>query len=433
MERLLSSLLEDKKKGEQIELFATHHREEYASLVQDRLKELARKESQAVGVRVKKSGRIGFASTTDFSKAKEALTQARTLSVHSPKSSFSFPRKRVLPQEKMSSSFPGPNAREMVKLAVSAREKVKATFANAQVDVKLSRAQTSHTILNSFGLLGSFVKCVYVKMVSAVFVEDGLLQLYEAEAGTDPRKVFQAPVEDRLIEKLKQARRVHRLKETVQWVIFSPKAVEHLLSPLKMALSGKFIAKKISPLTGRLNQKIFDDALTITDDPTLTEGLNSQPFDGEGIPTRKLTLLKNGTLKHFLLDLKTAAELHQKSNGRAIRTAFTQPVPGATNWVIAPGSAPLSEILNDGLCLLIDQGIGWAGNPLSGSIAFNVEVGFLWKNGSCLGRCKDVMVSGNIYQALEKELFLSREREWSYGEFYTPYIGVQKLTCIQGG
>ncbi len=48
-------------------------------------------------------------------------------------------------------------------------------------------------------------------------------------------------------------------------------------------INGQAIAKGTSFLQGKINEKIMNAGITITDDPFVIRGLASQPFDGEGL------------------------------------------------------------------------------------------------------------------------------------------------------
>lgn len=430
LQEILEGALAVKKRGEALEYFAQSQEEEVVAVVQNQLREASRKESQGVGARVVRRGQMGFAATSSLDTLSETTEEARALLPHSEPVPLSFPRELKSTWKGGQPSFVSANA--LSRLGLRAQEVIRVGEPKGVVDVRLVQSRTQVAIANSRGLRASFEKTRFTKMVSCVLAQENLLQVYEAEAGTSPA-ILRAPVEKRVLQKLQMAQKKVRLREKVDWVIFAPKAVEHLLAPLRLALSGSSVVKKISPICGQVGKRLFDPRFSLTDDPRAPEGLFNQPCDGEGVASPKLPLIWKGRVQNILLDLKTSSLLKQKSNGRGGRSAFSLPSPSPTNWTIAPGALPLKKALASGLCLVVDQAIGWAGNPLSGALAFTVELGFIWKDGECLGRCSDVMLSGNIFEALQSEVLLTKEREWAFGEILTPYIGVKNITCTQGG
>jgi PmbA protein len=100
-------------------------------------------------------------------------------------------------------------------------------------------------------------------------------------------------------------------------VVFSPDAAKQLVSAFAQAVDGEAVAKGQTFLKGKQGQQVFPSDITITDDPSLVHGMGSKPFDREGIAPEKLTLVENGVLKGYLLNLEAARQLGLESNGRA--------------------------------------------------------------------------------------------------------------------
>jgi PmbA protein len=64
---------------------------------------------------------------------------------------------------------------------------------------------------------------------------------------------------------------------------------------------------------------------------------------------------------------------------------------------------------------------------ISGDFAINVDLGFRVENGKIMGRVKDTLVSGNVYQALTQVIALGNDAEW-HGSCYTPSILIEDLS-----
>ncbi len=75
------------------------------------------------------------------------------------------------------------------------------------------------------------------------------------------------------------------------------------------AISGPSIARGTSFLKDKLGQRIFPEAITITEDPHRRRGHRSKPFDAEGLPNRRRALIDKGVLTTWLLDLRSARQL----------------------------------------------------------------------------------------------------------------------------
>ena len=87
---------------------------------------------------------------------------------------------------------------------------------------------------------------------------------------------------------------------------------------MSSAVNGEAIARGVSFLTGRMNEVIFSDAVTIVDDPHRKRGFRSRA-DGEGVKTTRRDVIDQGRLTTWFLDLRSARQLGLKTTGHAAR------------------------------------------------------------------------------------------------------------------
>src|SRR5438876_1082725 len=130
-------------------------------------------------------------------------------------------------------------------------------------------------------------------------------------------------------------------------VVFDPRVARSFISHLLGAISGPSIARGTSFLKEKLGQRIFPEAITLTEDPHRPRGHRSKPFDAEGLPNRRRALIDKGVLTTWLLDLRSARQLGLHSTGHAARGTASPPSPAATNIWVEPGSATPAELLAD--------------------------------------------------------------------------------------
>ena len=84
--------------------------------------------------------------------------------------------------------------------------------------------------------------------------------------------------------------------------------------------------------------------------------------------------------------------------------------------------------------LIIEQLMGAEqGNLLSGEFSGNVLLGFKVEGGKVVGRVKDTVVSGNVYQILKELVALGKEASWVGGVIKTPHIYCPFLSVATGG
>jgi len=186
-----------------------------------------------------------------------------------------------------------------------------------------------------------------------------------------------------------------------------PEALEMMLWPLEMGIDGRNVAKGESPLRGRLGEQVLAPALTIIDNPHLDYAPGACSVDDDGIPTRRQTLFDKGVLRQFLYDLDTAGLANTEPTGNNGCRPH--------NVMIQPGKRPSDELLrsiDDGL--FIRSGIGFGGPGfINGDISCNVGLGFRIRNGQIVGRVKDTMIAGNIYELLARNVQLSSDLDYS--------------------
>ena len=111
-------------------------------------------------------------------------------------------------------------------------------------------------------------------------------------------------------------------------VVFEAEAVRDLFSFLcYIGLNGLAVAEKRSPLWDKLGEKVFGENITLLDDPG-HPGLFGLGFDGEGVDTRKVSIIEKGVLKGFYHDRLSAHMTGQEATGHGL--------PAPNNWGAFP-------------------------------------------------------------------------------------------------
>jgi PmbA protein len=239
----------------------------------------------------------------------------------------------------------------------------------------------------------------------------------------------------RLGEKLKLAMKSATIRSGRMPVLFSPTGALVLGLPLMLGLNGKSVYTGISPLAGKIGEKLFDDKLTVVDDATIDGKFGSASYDDEGVAHRRNVLVERGVLKSFFYDLKTAAQSGVQSTGNGERGLFNPPSPSPTNLLFAAGDTPLADIIagiDEGLLVEDVLGMG-QGNVISGAFSNPLSLAFKIEKGEIVGRVKDVSIAGNIYDLLKNVAAVSRETEWVYNNFNLPYILLPDMNVVTKG
>ena len=185
-------------------------------------------------------------------------------------------------------------------------------------------------------------------------------------------------------------------------VIFDPRVSRSIAGHFASALNGYAIARKTSFLKDMLNKQIANPAINIIDDPFLKRGLGSRLFDAEGLGSRKYTLIKDGVLEQWLLDLSSAKQLNLKPLGNAKRGISGPPSPGTSNFMISPGDVtPDNLIKNVSEGFFVTDMIGSSVSMITGDYSRGAS-GFWIKNGELSIPITEATIAGNL-----KEMFMT--------------------------
>lgn len=126
-------------------------------------------------------------------------------------------------------------------------------------------------------------------------------------------------------------------------VVLEPAAVLDLAGQMFMDFSATAIRDGRSFLNDRVGTKLFGANVTIHDD-VRHPGQSGAPFDGEGVPRRRLTLVENGVVRDIAYCRQAAALAGVEPTGHGL------PVPNEigeapVNIVIAGGETPVDEMI----------------------------------------------------------------------------------------
>ena len=126
-------------------------------------------------------------------------------------------------------------------------------------------------------------------------------------------------------------------------VILEPSAVLDLVGFLFYDFAGTAMLDQRSCFTKRMGKRLLGEDISIVDDAyhPLQSGA---PFDGEGIPRQKVSLLEKGVPKHLVYARSTAKKMKAKATGHGF------PLPNEmgeapTNLVFPGGNSSIDEMV----------------------------------------------------------------------------------------
>ena len=214
-------------------------------------------------------------------------------------------------------------------------------------------------------------------------------------------------------------------------VIFDPRVAGGLLGHLTGAITGPAIARGTSFLKDRLGDQLFAADIEIVDDPHRKRGLRSKPFDAEGIANSKRSIVKDGVLTTWLLDLASAKQLGLETTGHAGRGTSGPPSPGPSNLYLTPGTLSPAELMADieaGLYITSLMGMGV--NGVTGDYSRGAS-GFWIENGEITFPVTELTIAGNLNQMFAG---MSRANDLAF-RFGTnsPTVRIDGLIVAGGG
>lgn len=181
-------------------------------------------------------------------------------------------------------------------------------------------------------------------------------------------------------------------------VVVDRRVAADFLGLLAPSFSAENLFKGKSLLQGKAGQLLFPAAITIRDDATLRGGMETAPFDGEGVAAQNTLLVDRGIVTGFLYDTAYAARMGAVSTGNSARSGVMGfPHLGSSNFFIENGTvSPLSLRAGIARGLLLTSVIGMhTANPVSGDFSVGAA-GFLIENGDITVPVKGLAISGNI-------------------------------------
>ncbi len=430
-------LTQAKKVAEEAEVFMVSSAETPVQFEANRLKQVQSKQSNSVALRIVRQGRIGYAATTESGGSQNLVNMAVETAQFGTPAKFEFPSFTSYPEiEVFDPDIELVTIGEMIKLGEELIAIVRGHTPDIVCEAEVTKSLALVRIMNSRGGGASYKESTFSLSVAGSLIRGtDMLFVGEGESSchplTEPRDIA-----DVVLRQLELAKNQASVPSRSLPVVFTPNGVASaLILPLMAAFNGKTVLEGASPVGNRLGQPVFDKKLWLWDDPTIDYRPQSRPCDDEGITSQRTTLVEEGTVANFLYDLQTAALAHTRSTGNGSRNRGGLPAPSPSAFIFAPGDTTFDEMVNDmkeGLVIEQLMGAG-QGNILGGDFSGNVLLGYKVESGKIVGRVKDTMVSGNVYQLLNKIIAIGSEARWVGGFLQTPPFYCPSLSVASKG
>src|SRR5688572_23783223 len=328
-----------------------------------RLKAAGISEEAGLNLRVLSQGRMSVAGTTAAEPDVEALlARARSSAEVGELVELAFPT----PNSQLLTPIPtffdrtaNASLAELIRMGKLLVERL--ARPDCQVNVAVEREVADTAVGNTAGARGEY-RATGIAVTADVtrIAGDDVLMIYDQYVGADMPSDADLETLVRSVEtRLTAALKVVAPPDGALPVVFTPAGLSAVVLPLEQALSGKTVLQGSSPLAGKVGETLFDERLSIIDDPLTPGRPLSRPIDDECVPSRATGLVERGTVGRFIYDLETAARAKTQSTGNGRRGIFGKPHIGYTNIVFrgANGSGERHDTLGGGLLGDIDDGL----------------------------------------------------------------------------
>lgn len=198
-------------------------------------------------------------------------------------------------------------------------------------------------------------------------------------------------------------------------VVLHPEVAVDILGLVAGMLSAEDVLKGRSLFAGRQGEAIASPLLTLVDDGRLPEGLGSEPWDGEGLPTRRNVLIQDGVLQTYLHTLRTAAEMRTAPTGSAGRGTGSNPGVTCFNLFPARGDRSPAELIHmagEGVLITEIMGLHTV-DPVSGDLSVGAT-GVRIRGGELAESLDRMTFAGNLKDFLTRIVALGDDLRW-YG------------------
>jgi len=246
------------------------------------------------------------------------------------------------------------------------------------------------TSLNSAGFHGEHA-ATYFSLSCETTVKDGDKGRPEGSSYASTRFLGALPAPEQLgkesVERALQRIGQGKQPSGAYDLVIENRVASRMLRALLAPMSAQALQQKNSFLDGKLEQAIAGRGLTIVDDPLLPRGLASRHHDGEGIASRRRTLVEKGILKAYLLDNYYSRKLKLKPTGGQF-----------SNLLLEGGSGSLQNLLAAmGRGVLITSFNGGNSNSATGDFSLGVS-GMLVESGQVVRPVNEMNLTGNLLE-----------------------------------
>jgi PmbA protein len=198
-------------------------------------------------------------------------------------------------------------------------------------------------------------------------------------------------------------------------VVLDPTVAASFVGLLGRAMGADSVQRGRSPLADKLGERVAGEAFVLHDDALDPQGLDSSPFDGEGVAGRRTELVYGGALRSYLYDTYTARRGDTSSTGNAGRSGYrTLPGVSASNLVVVPGELDFEGLLasaGDGILVTDVAGLHSGVNPVTGVFSVGAS-GRAIRGGAVAEPLREFTIASDLISMLRAVRAAGSQARW---------------------
>jgi PmbA protein len=423
------------------EAYASTSSESEVFIENNDLKQAKSQRISAIGIRVLLGGSLGFYSINDLTKSRirDATSMAIKIARASPKD-----RHNVLPGKSKSKPLRGIydknaesfQASDAARMAAEMLEVSKSYDNRISVDSgNFSAEMATHALANSNGIELKERASVFSWSIMGMAVENGDISSFDYQLGGSHlvKDIDVCSTATEFAETVVKSLGTRKIEQSFKGeMLLTPMAANEMIEEVVAhAINSDAVQKKSSHYAGKIGKQVASELLSVEDDATNVEGLDASSFDREGVPHHRNIVIEKGVLKKFLYNTYTARKDGVRSTGNASGSTSSPPLVSTTNFLIKPSRSNFDTLVSEIRHGIIISRFSGNVNPVNGDFSGVVKGGRLVRNGTIQYAVKEVMVAGNVFEALRHLNGISKERKVIYDSIL-PYMRFDGISFTAG-
>lgn len=208
--------------------------------------------------------------------------------------------------------------------------------------------------------------------------------------------------------------------------LLGPMVFADIIEQVGGAASAFHVDAGLSFLADSIGKTVASSVLTLADDPTIPGTVGAEPFDDEGVPTRRNVIIESGVLKTYLHNSSTAKKFGVETTANAGLI-----VPHPFSLVVEGSGRPVEKLvssIDDGIYVTNNWYLRYQNYRTGDFSTLPRDGAFRIRRGSIEYPVKNLRISDNIPRLLRGLREIGSERYWiTWWEVETPVYSTYAL------